>query len=268
MGGDTTSRGSAERWGPLWGARPRDWASIEQRQRPTYEEAIRRVGIEAGDRVLDVGCGTGAFLRLAADHAAEVFGVDASSALLDVARELVPEADLRIGDMEDLPFGDDSFDLVTGFNSFFFAADMVAALREAGRVAKPGAPVLIQVWGEPERNDLEPTKEVARAYAPPPSGEMQPAPPPFWQPGVLESIASEAGLAPGDSFTLRYAFEYEDAETLGRELMAPMGLAELVGPDHEDEVRARIVDVLAPCRQPDGSYRIENEYRYLIAVNG
>jgi len=44
-----------------------------------------------------------------------------------------------------LLYEDDTYDLVTGFNSFFFANDMVAALREAGRVAKPGAPVVIQV---------------------------------------------------------------------------------------------------------------------------
>jgi ubiquinone/menaquinone biosynthesis C-methylase UbiE len=45
--------------------------------------------------------------------------------------------------MEALPWPDDSFELVTGLNSFFFANDMVTALREAARVAKPGAPVVI-----------------------------------------------------------------------------------------------------------------------------
>ena len=63
----------------------------------------------------------------------------------------MPDADLRVGDMEALPYDDDTFDLVTGFNSFFFANDIVAAVREAGRVAKPGAPVVIQVWGAHER---------------------------------------------------------------------------------------------------------------------
>ena len=78
---------------------------------------------------------------------AEPFGLDASEALIELARRRVPEADLRVGEMESLPYDDDTFDLVTGFTSFFFANDMVAALREAGRVAKPGAPVVIQVWG-------------------------------------------------------------------------------------------------------------------------
>jgi hypothetical protein len=50
------------------------------------------------------------------------------------------------------------FDVVTEFNSFFYAADMLGALREAGRVAKPGSPVVIQVWGRPESCNLESLK--------------------------------------------------------------------------------------------------------------
>src|ERR687888_1341614 len=114
--------GSAEKWGPLWGARPRDWADHEDLQIPTYEEAIRQVGVEPGQSVLDIGCGTGVFLHLVADRGARAFGLDASEALLEIAREKAPDADLRVGDMELLPYEDDSFDLVTGFNSFFFAA--------------------------------------------------------------------------------------------------------------------------------------------------
>jgi SAM-dependent methyltransferase len=162
----TTAAGSAERWGPLWGARPEDWAATEDRQVPTYDEAVRRLGIEPGQRVLDLGCGSGVFLRLAADRGAEVFGLDASQALIEIARARVPEADLRVGDIQFLPYDDDSFDVVTGFNSFFFAASMAAALREAGRVAKPEAPVVIQVWGDPQRCDLEAMKRIVRSFMP------------------------------------------------------------------------------------------------------
>src|SRR6266508_1285942 len=138
------SPGSASRWGPLWGARPADWALSEDKQLPTYEAALGRTGLEPGWRVLDVGCGAGAFLRLVADCGGLSHGLDASEALIAFARTRLPDADLRAGEMEDLPWEDDTFDLVTGFNSFFFANDMVAALREAGRVAKPAAPVVIQ----------------------------------------------------------------------------------------------------------------------------
>jgi SAM-dependent methyltransferase len=259
----TASAGSAERWGPLWGARGEDWAGNEWQQTPSYEAALARVGLRAGQRVLDVGCGTGAFLRLAVDRGAEAFGIDASEALIEIARERVPEADVRVGEMQALPYGDDSFDLVTGFNSFFFATDIVAALREAGRVAKPGAPVVIQVWGPHERCELEAMKEVVRPFLPPRPPDAPPEPE-YWRPGVLEAIATEAGLTSESAFDTTWAFEYPDEDALGRAMVAPAGIATLVA-GHEEEVRAQIVEALAPYRTAEGGYRLSNEFHFLVA---
>ncbi len=72
--------------------------------------------------------------------------------------------------MEALPYDDDTFDLLTGFNACIFAEDIAAALREAGRVTKPGGAVVIQVWGPHEHNELEAMKEIVRPYFPPPGG--------------------------------------------------------------------------------------------------
>jgi SAM-dependent methyltransferase len=261
----TVSPGSATRWGPLWGARPDDWALNEDQQVPTYEAALERTGLEPGWRVLDVGCGAGAFLRLVAERGCVPCGIDASEALIAFARTRLPNADLRVGEMEDLPWGDDSFDLVTGFNSFFFANDMVAALREAGRVAKPGAPLVIQVWGAHERCDLEAMKQIARPFLPPRPPDAPPDPD-LSAPGALHALASRAGLAaPEREFDASWAFEYPDAETLGRALLAVAGLATLAGPEREHELKNAIVDGLASYRRSDGSYRLENEYHYLIA---
>lgn len=257
--------GSAARWGPLWGARAQDWAANEDQQVPTYEEALRRIDLHAGQRVLDIGCGAGTFLELVVDRGGKAFGLDASDALVEIARERVPSADVRVGEMEALPYEDDSFDLVTGFNSFFFADDFVAALQEAARTAKPGAPVVIQVWGRHERNDLETMKAIVRPYMPPRPVDA-PSEPDYSAPGVLEDLATKAGLGPEESFDLRYEFEYPDEEALGRLLVAPAGIAALVGPEREDEVRAAIVTGLASHRQPDGSYRLANEFHYLIAA--
>jgi cyclopropane fatty-acyl-phospholipid synthase-like methyltransferase len=99
----TAVTGSAERWGPLWGARPADWALSEDQQAPTYEEALRRVSLQPGNRVLDVGCGVGSFLRLVAERGARAFGLDASEELIELARTRMPDADLRVGEMEALP---------------------------------------------------------------------------------------------------------------------------------------------------------------------
>jgi SAM-dependent methyltransferase len=259
------SSGSAARWGPLWGARPDDWALSEEQQTPGYEEALRRVAVGPGQLVLDIGCGVGVFLGLVADRGAKPFGLDASEALIAAARTRLPDADLRVGDMESLPYEDDTFDLVTGFTSFFFATDMVGALREAGRVAKPGAPVVIQVWGPHDRNDLEAMKEIARPFFPPRPDDAPAEPTDYAQPGVLEAMATEAGLTPEESFDVTWAYEYPDDETLGRAMVAPGGLATLVGPSKEDAMKAAIVDGLAPYRTPEGGYRLQNEYRFLIA---
>ncbi|MGH8572182.1 MAG: class I SAM-dependent methyltransferase [Gammaproteobacteria bacterium] len=256
--------GSAGRWGPRWGLRPRQWARNEDQQVPTYEEAIRRIGVRPGDRVLDIGCGTGVFLRLAADRGAEVSGLDASEPLLEIARERVPTADLRVGEMQSLPWDDDSFDLVTGFNSFFFANDIVVALREGGRVAKPGAPLLIQVWGPHGQNDLEATKQIIRPFMPPRPADAAPEPD-YSKPGVLEGLATEAGLSPESAFDTRWAFKFPDEETLRRALVAPAGIAVLVGPDREHEVKDAIVAGLASQRTAGGGYRLTNTFHTLIA---
>src|SRR5215207_323598 len=268
---------SASRWGSLWGARPADWALSEDLQVPTYEAALRRVGLEPGQRVLDIGCGVGAFLRLVATRGGEPHGIDASEALVAFARTRLPDAELRVGEMEDLPWDDDTFDLVTGFNSFFFANDMVAALREAGRVAKPGAPVVIQVWGPHERNDLEAMKVIVRRFFPPRPADA-PAEPDYSKPGVLEHMATEAGLDPETTFESTWSYEFADEETVRelvrelvdeetvrRALVAPAGIAVLVGPDREDDVKDAIVSGLATHRTADGSYRLQNTFHSLIA---
>jgi SAM-dependent methyltransferase len=166
--------------------------------------------------------------------------------------------------MEALPYADDSFDLVAGFNSFFFADDMVAALSEARRVARPGAPVVIQVWGRPEHCELTPMKHAAAPFLPPRPSDA-PAPPALWKPGVLEGMARAAGLQPGDAFDLTWSFAYADEDALVRGLTSAGGIAALVPPEQHTALGAAIREALTPYRTPDGTYRLANEWHYLIA---
>ena len=256
--------GSAERWGPRWGSRAAEWAETEEQQLPTYEEAIRRVGIAASARVLEVGCGSGVFLRAAADRGARVVGLDASPALIELARARVPEAELTVGDLQRLPYEDGSFDVVAGFNAFFFADDMIAALREAGRVAKPGSPVVIQVWGAHGRCSLDAIKPLVRPFFPGYDADAAP-PPDLGVPGALEAVASAAGLVPKETYDVSWAYVYEDDEALLRGMLSAAGVGDAAGPAGEPGLRAGLLEALAPFRTAGGGYRLENEWHTLVA---
>ncbi|HYI38196.1 MAG TPA: class I SAM-dependent methyltransferase [Thermoleophilaceae bacterium] len=260
----TTTEGSAATQGALWGAHPADWAETEARQLPVYRAVADRVGIAPRDRVLDLGCGAGTFLGLAAGHGARVAGLDAAESLLAIAAECVPGADLRAGDLERLPWDDDAFDLVTGFNSFFFAADMGAALAEAARVARPDADVVIQVWGRPERCDVGAMiAAMGRLKGAEPGA---PAGPPLWQPGVVEELARAAGLTPRLAFDASCVFDYPDEDALVRGMAAAGGVVQAAAVAGDEAVRRAILDSLAPFRAADGSYRLSNEWHQVVAT--
>ena len=250
---------SAQHWGAMWGSRPAQWAVTEEQQTPVYEEALARAPVGPGHHVLDVGCGTGVFLRMCVDRGATASGIDAADSLLEIARARVPQADVRHGDMQTLPYPDDTFDLVTGFTSFFFADDMVGAIAEARRVARPGAPIVIQVFGRPDHCDLEAIKAAVAEYR----GEEHRS---YWRPGAAEEIAQQAGLAVTESLLDTFTYRYAD-ETAALDAMGDAGGAALAaGPEREHEVRAAIAAALAHCRQYDGSYRITNEWHVVIGI--
>ncbi|WP_181691503.1 methyltransferase domain-containing protein [Natronomonas sp. LN261] len=110
------------------------------------DEALEWFGIEAGDRVLDVGCGTGFATEGLLAHTEEVWGLDQSAHQLEKAFEKFGKRDrvkFHRGDAERLPFADDSFDAYWSSGSIEYWPDPVAALREARRVTKPGGSVLV-----------------------------------------------------------------------------------------------------------------------------
>ena len=258
--------GTAQMQGKLWGAAAADWSQLtEPGQTPFYEAVFDAVGVDHGTRLLDAGCGAGLALQLAAARGADVTGFDASSELLAVARERVPSADLRQGDLEELPYAEDSFAVATAFNSVQYAGDPVAALRELRRVVVPGGQIAIVTWGQAERCE---TRVVLAAI-----GALLPPPPPgaggpfaLSAPGKLEELVSAAGLTPQRADEVPTPYIYPDLDTAVRAQLA-------AGPSRKaiehaglmatvDAIRKAFVD----SGQPDGSYRQDNAFRYLIAT--
>jgi SAM-dependent methyltransferase len=106
-------------------------------------------GIRAGDRVLDVACGTGVLAAEAAGRAGptgSVTGLDLSPEMLAVAARLHPTVRWQQGSGDALPFPDQSFDAVVSQFGLMFFPDQVAGLREMWRVLVPGGRLAVAVW--------------------------------------------------------------------------------------------------------------------------
>jgi ubiquinone/menaquinone biosynthesis C-methylase UbiE len=108
----------------------------------------KTAGVRAGQRVLDVACGTGIVARAAADivgSGGTVVGLDLNEAMLTVARRLRPDLDWRQGTAEALPFADATFDVALSQMALMFFPNRHAAVREMARVVAGGGTVAVAV---------------------------------------------------------------------------------------------------------------------------
>jgi SAM-dependent methyltransferase len=251
--------------GRLWGSRAQDWANIQEGQfSSAYEAVFDACGVSAGTSYCDIGCGSGMAALLAFRRGAAVSGLDAAVNLLAIARSRVPDGDLRTGDLEELPFPDGTFDLVTGFNSFQFAANPVAALAQARRIAKPGGRVVVMTWGTPEGMEAATLVAALKPLLPvPPPG----APGPFAlsEERALRSFAESAGLKPIQVTDVACQWRYPDLQTAMRGLRSSGVAVRAAENSGEDAVNAAHRAALAPFQSEDGSLQIGASFRWLLA---
>lgn len=252
--------------GRLWGARAQDWANIQEGQvSPVYEAVFDACSVGAGTRYCDLGCGAGMAALSAHRRGAEVSGLDAAEGLLTIARTRVSQADLRSGELEELPFADGTFDLVTGFNSFQYAANPVVALAEAKRVTKPSSGrVVIMTWGEPGGMEAAALVAAIKPLLPPP---LPGAPGPFALSDdvALRSFAESAGLCPLRVTEVRCHWQYPNLETALRGLASSGVAVRAAENSSESALNDAHAAALRPFQAKDGSFRIAASFKWLLA---
>jgi SAM-dependent methyltransferase len=143
---------------------------------PSAAKLVSFAGVATGQRLLDVGCGTGVAAITAARRGAKVRGLDLSPVLIQRAREHAQLANLDVdfaeGDAESLPYGDNEFDVVLSQFGHMFAPRPAVAIGEMLRVLKPGGTIAFSTW--------PPHLYVGRMFAligrhlPPPEGVASP----------------------------------------------------------------------------------------------
>jgi SAM-dependent methyltransferase len=143
-------------------------------------QLVRHAGIRSGMRVLDVACGTGVVAVTAAIKGAHVTGLDLTPELLAAAKQNAATAgvviDFHEGDVEQLPFGDATYDAVVSQFGHMFAPRPDVAVREMLRVLKPGGVLAFSTW--PPELLLGRLFALTARYAPPPPVPI--SPPPLW----------------------------------------------------------------------------------------
>jgi SAM-dependent methyltransferase len=177
----------------------------------------------------------------------------------------VPGAPLVQGELEQLPYDDASFDIVTGFNSFQYAARPAVALAEARRVAVPEGRVLLLNWAPAELCEAAGyLMALGRLMPPPPPGT--PGPFALSDSEALSALFDDAGLDVLAVEDVECVWRYPDEPTAVAGLMCSGPVVGVIEHAGESAVRAATGSFLEPFRTPDGGYRVTNVFRYVIGA--
>jgi SAM-dependent methyltransferase len=240
---------------------PQGWGT------PLVERVLHRAGVGRGTLLLDLGCGAGRLCRIAADRGAQVTGIDRDARQIQQAVTLVPEGTFDVGDILALPYPAARFDAVISVQSIMHVTNPLTALREATRVARPAAPMVITVWGKEENCDIRAFGQalsglLPRAVRQRPGPGMHP--PPLSADGRLERLARLAGLAVTEVGEVQCPFWYPDDHALLRDLLGSNLGRQALRVASPTTVRRAVLEGLAGYRTPTGGYRLDNTFRYLV----
>jgi SAM-dependent methyltransferase len=252
----------------MWAAG--DFPTIATTIQEAADVVVDRLGIEPGQRVLDVATGSGNAAIPAAQSGARVVGLDQVPELLDAARRRAAEAGVEIewveGDAEALPFEEAAFDRVSSVFGAMFAPRHQQAADELVRVAAPGGRVAVAAW-TPQGLNGEMFKTLG-AHLPPPPPELEP--PVLW--GDEDHVAglfSDAGLeVSSERHTLPVAWESIDGwvdhceVNLGPTILAK---AALEPQGRWDAARADLVALYERYNQADDG-TLDAPAEYLVTV--
>ncbi len=201
-----------------WGRKAADFATLtEPATCREYGFVHHRLGIGDGTRLLDVACGSGLAIELAGTRGATCAGIDASERLVAVAQDRNPDSDIRVGDMNAMPWDDASFDAATSFRGIWGTTP--GAVEEVHRLLVPGGQLAMTVWGNVNKSPggwmFQPFTWAAAAKV-----EHQADMVSLGRPGIGEAFLADRGFDVAERFEVPFVLEFADPATYARGLAA------------------------------------------------
>lgn len=252
--------------GQLWSVAPTYWSQhFEPWFLPLYKKTLEQIQLTENHLLLDAGCGSGMFTNLAIKAGAEVIGIDAAPGLLEVARKRNPRNNFLEEDLESMPFADNSFHVVAGFNSFQYAGSFEKALQEAKRVLRAGGKLVVAIWDKPQHSEaVHVLKAIGSLLPAPPAGT--PGPFALSEDGRIESTFENNDLKLVYKATVPCPFLYASLADGVKGFMGTGPAAIAVNHTGDKQlVENTIAKALQPFHVTEDFYSLQNNFLLFIA---
>ncbi|MBO9634606.1 MAG: class I SAM-dependent methyltransferase [Chitinophagaceae bacterium] len=184
---------------------------------------------------------------------------------MEVARRRNPAISFLEEDLEDLPFADNSFDVVSGFNSFQYAGSFESALLEAKRVLKPGGRLVLGNWAQPELSDATNILKAIGTLLPPLPPD-HPGPFALSEDGRIEATLHKHGLQLLSRAVVPCPFNYASLEDGVKSFMGTGPSASAINYTKNKElVEETIAKALKAYNTADGLHFLMNHFLVFVA---
>ena len=257
---------------PDWGAGHYELAAEQVQLLPAARAVVETAAIQPGERVLDLGCGTGNAALLAARHSNQVTGIDPASRLLDVARARAASEQKKVtflpGEATSLPLDDASTDVIISAFAVIFAPDPGAAAKEMSRVLAPRGRIVLSAW-IPAGTMFEITSAIFGAVRQA-AGAPSPATFAWHDQDALAGLLAPHGFAVEVNrhqlaWTAPSAREFFDQQTSNHPLaVASLNVLQQLG--QAEALRTRLLAILEAGNEDPGRFLITSPYVIATAI--